>query len=299
MASLKMKFYRMMIKRTMKQEGMTMSGNADPMVLRSTMNESQMRMPVAKGVTFDELTLGGVECECGTPTPCSDKGVIIYYHGGGYMVGTARTSRGYASTLAAETGLHVYTVTYRLAPEHPFPAAVDDGYAVYKALLERHPKIPIALIGESAGANLSLVTALRAKDDGITLPACVISLSAPADFSGTVDRTRFAKTDFTVTPDIETIMKDLYYRDNDPKHPYISPLYSDLNGFPPLKLVWDIGETLSPDSERLRDKALAAGVEVEARAWDGTFHAFATMGKMAPEGAQVLTETAAFIHKHC
>jgi acetyl esterase/lipase len=203
--------------------------------------------------------------------------------------------------LAAETGLPVYSIDYRLAPEHRFPAAPEDCFAAYKALVEQFPQSGIALIGESAGGNLVLVTALMAKDRGIKPPACVIAYS-PATDTAEDHPSRLANkdTDLIIPPDVAALVRSIYINDNDdPHNPYISPLYGDFNDFPPLRIVVDKSEVLYDDSRLLAEKALAAGVAVEYSEFDDAFHSFPATGRITPEGTQVLAETAAFIRKYC
>ncbi|MDQ8735609.1 alpha/beta hydrolase [Paenibacillus sp. LHD-38] len=290
---------RQRMQQMMQMQGMTKSvEKIDYALLRETMNAASERMPSEPGVTFTSEDLNGVEVELSTPNQMSGDDIIIYLHGGGFTCGNARASRGFASQLAGETGLRVYSVSYRLAPEHPYPAAPDDCFTVYIAILSKYPGIKISLIGDSAGANLSLVTTLRAMDAGIPLPTSITLYSPPADVTGKIDRTRFSATDFIIGAELESEIRALYFPNNNPDHPYISPLYGNFEGFPPLKIVTDSTEVLADDADLLAEKAQMAGVQVDYQKWDGTFHAFATTGRGTPESLQVLQETAQFIKKH-
>lgn len=250
------------------------------------------------GITFAETQLNGVEVEVATPEKPSENGMILYLHGGGFTVGSHRTVRSCASILAAKTGFRVVFADYRLAPENHFPAAPEDCFSVYEALINEYPDRKIAVAGDSAGANLSLVITLMAMDKGLPLPACVTVFSPATDLTGRIDRSKYAETDLSIPVDIEKCTIGVYCPDEDTRNPYISPLYGDYTGFPPLKIIADKGEVLYEDSERLAAKAKAAGVEVDFQKWEGTFHDFPMMASMIPEGMQVLTETAEFIKKH-
>jgi acetyl esterase/lipase len=275
--------------------------DADFGQIRKMMDGQNAQMPTEPGVTFQALTLGGVGTELNLPTQKTGNGVIMYIHGGGFAFGTPASTKASSSALAGETRLPVYSIDYRLAPEHRFPAGAEDCFAAYKALVEQFPQSGIALIGESAGGNLVLVTALMAKDRGIKPPACVIAYSAAVDMAEDhPSRTANESTDLVVPPDIAALVRSIYISEgDDPYNPYLSPLYGDYAHFPPLRIVVDKSEVLYDDSRLLAEKAKAAGVVVEYSEVDDAFHSFPSTGRITPEGTQALTETAAFIRKYC
>ena len=274
-------------------------GKMDPLHLRGVVQAAQAHMALEPNVSFRAMTLGGVEGELSIPENAREDAVIIYIHGGGLICGTAQTSRGYASMLAGESGFPVYSLTYRLAPEHKYPAAVEDCFAFYQAVLEEHPGKPVFLIGESGGAYLSITTALKARDRGVRLPAAIVPYSPPIDFSGAIDRHFPGNKDFTVTPDGLAWLVEAYCEPGtDLTDPYVSPYMADYTGMCPMLLAWDESESLAKDSEALRDKALAAGVEVQAKSYPDCFHAFATTGRGTPESCEVLRDTIAFFEAH-
>ena len=299
MASLEMKMLRDRMREMMKQGGMPQFGaDINPVAMRAVIEEAQKRMPVMPGVTALPDTLGGVEAEKVVAENPRTDGVIFYIHGGGLICGNALTSRGYASLLASSTKLPVYTVSYRLAPEHQYPAAVDDCFEAYREIVGRHGDIPIILIGESGGGYLCLTTALRAMADGVQLPAAIIPYSPVTVAGDAIDRSANDGKDFTVTIEGLAQLMSMYCPNEDVDNPMISPLFADYKGFPPIFIVWDSDETLAPDSALLVEKALAAGVEVEYKAYDDCFHAFATAGIGTPESTEVLENTKAFIERH-
>lgn len=293
-----------MTKTAMKQmaeQGLSLKfdGDLDVDRMRAVMGAAQSRMPIDPGVTFEPCTLNGVEVELTIPVKARNDAIIIYYHGGGFAVGNTVTSRGYASVLTNETVIPVYTVSYRLAPEHPYPAGVDDCFAVYQAVLDKHPGLPVFIIGESAGANLCIVTALKARDIGLRLPAGVILYSPPLEMWADIDRQHPNNKDFTITPDGIAVMGKMYYRNGaDKNDPYAAPIRAEYHDFPPTYLVWDDSETLAVDGEILRDKLRTAGCDVIAESYPDCFHAFPTTGRGTPESAEVLQKTVYFIHKH-
>ena len=273
-------------------------GDLDPMQLRKVVQTAQANMHVEEGVSFHREFLNGVEAELSLPESAREDALIFYIHGGGLICGTAETSRGYASALAVESGIPVWSCTYRLAPENKFPAGFDDCFAVYKALIEKYPNTPIFLIGESGGAYLSIITALRCRDEGVKLPAGIVPYSHPIDFSNAIDRRFEGNKDFTVTPDGLDFLGSLYCRPEDVKNPYISPYYADYTGLCPILLAWDESESLAVDSQVLRDKATAAGVEVVWKSYPDCFHAFATTGKGTPESYEIMKDTIQFFNEH-
>lgn len=271
----------------------------DPNRLRSVIQMAQANMPTEPGVTFEPCTLGGIEAELSVPENARTDAIIIYIHGGGLICGNAQTSRGYASMLAGETKIPVYSFSYRLAPEHKCPAAIDDCFAVYQAVLEKHPGLPVFLIGESGGAYLAITTTLKARDRGVTLPAGIIPYSPPVEFAGVLDRNHPNNKDFTVTPNGLDSLGRLYFEDESQyTDPYATPYYADYHDFPPTYLVWDESESLAVDAEILRDKLIAAGSDVQWNSYPDCFHAFPTSGRGTPESLDVLQKTVAFMSSH-
>lgn len=273
----------------------------DPLHLREVVEVNQAAMPLQDGVTYVSCDMGGVESELSMPAYAREDAVIFYIHGGGLVCGNAYTSRGYAGMLAGESRIPVYACSYGLAPEHPFPEGMDDCVAVYKAILEKHPDVPVYLIGESGGALLSIATALKLRDEeDVQMPAGVIAYSPVMDFSGDLDRSWSGWDENTVTDDaIRGDLARFYCPDAAMrKDPLCSPHYADFIGFPPLYVVWDKGETLAPDAEDLIARATEARVPVEYARYEGTFHAFAPVGRNAPEGSKLLDDTIAFILRH-
>lgn len=274
------------------------SENADPMVLRKITEETQLNFPLVPGIQIKELQLNGIDAELVEDINANKDAILVYIHGGGMMCGNAKSSRGYASMLAAASKLPVYTLSYRLAPEHPFPAGADDCFSVYKALLERHPNTPIFLIGESAGAYYSIVTAMKARDNGITCPAGIVPYSPVIDLSGTIHRNRVGNKDFVVSESGLKKLVELYVPSGDVKNPYVSPYFDDMHDMPPMLLAWDQGETLAADSEAIINKLIKQGIECHFKSYPDCFHAFALLGESTPESREIMEHTIQFIRAH-
>lgn len=201
--------------------------------------------------------------------------------------------------LAVESELPVYTFSYRLAPEDPFPAGVDDCFEAYKIIEAENPDKPIFLIGESGGAYLSIVTAMKARDEGVRMPAAVIPYSPVIDQSGTLERNRPDCDDFTVTAEGLVWLADLYVPDvSERTNIYASPYFDDMHDMPPMLLAWNTTETLAVDSEIMVEKLEAQGIEYQAKDYPGCFHAFATAGTGTPESNEILENTIAFMNAH-
>jgi acetyl esterase/lipase len=267
--------------------------------LREQIDNSSMMQPPEPGVVFTPDTLGGVEVLLAAPEKISGNNIIFYIHGGGFCFGHARSYQSYTSLLAIETGLRVYSISYRLAPEHPFPAGVDDCFAVYRTLLDKYPGSSISLVGDSAGGSMALITTLRAMEAKIQLPSSVIVHSPGTNFEGTFpSHEKNRATEIVIGWLTHQALQAVYCPGQDLKTPYISPLYGNYAGFPPLFIDADSGEMLADDAKFLAEKARAAGVEVEFQLFDETFHAFPVTGNITPEGRQVLKDTIAFITKH-
>ncbi len=274
-------------------------GGFDPLQLRKTIEMAQNNMHVEEGVTFVEEKFGVMDAELAIPNNDKNDGIVIYIHGGGLVCGNAKSSRGYSSLIAKETGCKTYAFSYRLAPEDPYPAAVEDCYLAYKTITENNPDKPVALIGESGGAYLSIVTALMARDNGLRMPAAVIPYSAVVDISLKLDRIRPDTEDNTVTANGLVDLADCYCPDKERRtEPYCSPYYASFENMPPMLLAWDRKETLAADNEFVVEQLLKNGIEVEYKAYDDCFHAFATTGKGTPESKEVLDNSVAFILKH-
>lgn len=292
-----------MIKKMMKEQSpsLDMSEGADFAANRRAMDEVNRKMPLEPGVSCTPDVIDGIPVELLCPENPSDDAIILDIHGGGFVYGSLDSCRSYAGMLAKESSMRVYTVDYRLAPEHPFPAGLKDCMKVYVKLCEQYPDKPVAVIGESAGATLALAVGLVAKDKGLRLPCCVVAFSPCATMAESFpSRENNTETELVIPSDTLEKMVRLYIIDaNDLKNPYVSPLYGDFAGYPPIKLVADSGELLADDTRELEIKAREAGVEVDCRIYDDTFHTFANLGRITEESAKELVDTVKFVREHC
>ena len=270
-------------------------GKIDYAKRRAFVEQRHALQPTTPGVRFAPCTLNGVEAEVSLPDGQTTRDAILYIHGSGFLTGSARSSRGYASCLAAATGVDVYAVTYRMAPEEPWPAAPQDCLAVYRAILDQHPGGKVALAGGSAGANLCLVTAMQAAEKEWQRPAAMALYSPVTDITGGLpSRVRNAGRDCMILDNFDAETRRTYAPGQDPRDPRISPLYGDLSVLPPLFLTVDEGEILLDDTLLLDGYARQAGVPVELTVSKGLFHDYPSMGAELPEGAGILARVTEF-----
>ena len=255
---------------------------------------------VAPDAKCEPVNAGGVSAEwIAAPGAQSDR-VILYLHGGGYVTGSINTHRAMVARIARASKGRALLLDYRLAPEHPFPAAVDDATAAYRWLLAQgYAPGKIVIAGDSAGGGLALATlaALRASHD--PMPAAAVPISPWTDLEGTGDsvKTKAAKDPMVQGSDLVPMAK-LYVGTSDPKNPLISPLHADYRGFPPLLIHVGEAEVLLDDSTRVAERAKAAGVKVELEIWDEMVHVWHVFAKLLPEGQQAIDKIGTFVIAH-
>jgi len=256
-----------------------------------------IRLPA--NVSVRAVTVGGVPAEWVEPLGADSGRVILYLHGGGYILCSPDTHRGLAARLARASAARLLLLDYRLAPEHLFPAALDDAFTAYRWLLKKgFSASRIVIGGDSAGGGLTLATAVSLRDAGDPLPAALVCISPWTDltFSGESLRTR-ADADPLLSPHGDALVK-CYAADNDPAHPLISPLFANLRGLPPTSIHVGNDEILLSDSTRLKEKMQAAGVEVSLEIWNGMWHVFPVFAPLIPEAQKAIDRIAAFIKAH-
>lgn len=238
--------------------------------------------------------LGGVACEIMSfsTTPRFN---LFYLHGGGYIMGSIPTYRMLAVRLARICQARVVLVGYRLAPEHPYPAALDDAMHAYAAMLEAYGELPSLIGGDSAGGGLALATLLARRDRHLPLPRAAFAFSPWADLTSTApEHYDSALRDIWLTPRHITSWAPLYAANQDRQHPYISPVYGDYQGVPPLLLLAGGAELIQSDARRVAQQACTAGVETELQIYPGMQHVWPVILPWLPESRQALAAVAAF-----
>lgn len=231
------------------------------------------------------------------------EGVILYLHGGGYALGSIDAHRAFLARLTSATRTRVLAIDYRLAPEHPFPAALEDAMVAYLWLTSQGvDPAQIIIAGDSAGGGLTLAMLVALRNDGKPLPAGAVSISPWTDLALTGASIQGkANADPVLDADDLAIYARYYAGERDMTSPLISPLYADLTGLPPLLIQVGADEVLLDDAVRCADRARAAGVEVTLEVWDGMFHVFQmlpflretkeAMEQIAAFASQVVTES--------
>ena len=272
----------------------------DPHKMRLVFDEMIGSHPVPEDVRAIAVELGGVRAIEVTAGSAEPSGTVLYFHGGGYALGSAAASVNLAADVARRAGTTVYTVDYRLAPEHPFPAAVDDALAAYRGLLDRGvPPESIAVSGESAGGGLALALLIAIKEAGLPQPTAAAVLSPWADLtqSGRSYRTK-AALDPALTREALSTRADDYLAGTDPRSRLASPLFADLRGLPPLLIQTGTFEILLDDAVRLAAKAADDDVAVTLQTFPGAPHVFQGFSAVLAEGARALNDVGTFIRTH-
>lgn len=271
---------------------------------RSSMNFYGRLMPVARGVKITPITYGGVPCEQHQPRNAPSNRVLIYFHGGGYCVGSPVSHRHIVSRLTREAGMRAVVPDYRKAPEHRYPAPVEDAVAVYNDLLKEGVKPGnIYLAGDSAGGNLVLTTLLKLKQLGQPMPAAASCISPWTDLSMSGD-TIWSKesVDLLLSPALLSQFADNYVGstplDERGSCAEMSPLAGDLNQLPPLLLQVGSEEILLDDSVRLAEKAKKAGVQVELQIWEKMQHVWHYTFPLLKDGRLAISEIASFFARN-
>ena len=262
---------------------------------RAGMEAGVGAFPVAADVSTAAATIAGVACRwIDAPASRADR-IMLYLHGGGYALGSLDTHVELMARIAATCRCRVLGADYRLAPEHPFPAAVDDSIAVYRALQAESPDAKFAIAGDSAGGGLAAASLLAIKTAGLSCPSAAVMFSPWTDLNCDREsyRTR-AEQDPMLSAETARTIAAHYIGDHDPQDPLISPVFGDLSGLPPMLIQVGDHEVLLSDSVDFAERAKAAGGSVKLEVWDEAFHVFQSM-PMLPEAAEALASVAGFL----
>ncbi len=245
-----------------------------------------------EGVTWTEVDAGGVPAIWADPEGGSTAHVVMYVHGGGYTIGSATGYRNFTGQLAKAVGCRVLNVDYRLAPEHPHPAAVDDSTTAYRWLLDQgFDADRLAVSGDSAGGGLTVSTLLKLRDDGTPLPVGGVPISPWVDMEG-LGESMTTRADVDVLIDGARLKEGgkVFLAGGDARDPLAAPLYGDFVGIPPLLIQVGDEETLLDDSTRLADVAEKAGVEVRLDVFPEMQHVFQLFTGNMPEADEAVAQ---------
>ncbi len=258
--------------------GRAASGDTEPTIeaMRLGMEASTANMRPIESATIGEAQLGGIRAQTILPDTVSDDRVLLYFHGGGYVIGSPETHTGMVSYIADAMQAKCWSMDYRLAPEHPFPAAIEDGVAAYRALLATGVSPEKVIIGgDSAGGGTTVATALKARGEGLPMPAGLALMSPWVNLNNeSWSYEHKADRDPMITKSGIDRMAGMYLNGADPHSPLASPVFADLGGLPPMIIQVGPDEVLMSDSIMLAERAGAANVEVSLEIWPEMFHVF-------------------------
>ena len=254
---------------------------------------------IPDGITVKARQIEGINAEWLIPQGSDPTKVILYVHGGGYVSGSCNDHRGIVSKFAKNTGVTNLLYEYRLAPEHPFPAGLEDSVKVYKWLLASGFKPENILIaGESAGGGLCLAILLALKEWNIAQPVAAVSISPWTDLTCSSDSYR-TKNKVSLAPlNSWTVFSKYYVGDNQATNPLISPLFGDLKGLPPILLNSGADDELYDDGEKFYLKAMSAGVDITFRLGIGMVHCYPLLAPMFAEATEAMDEIIDFAKTH-
>jgi epsilon-lactone hydrolase len=294
-------FRSRIIQRIMRDSKAALIGDLPVEVRRRRLDAAARRaIRVPRSVCLQSVSANGVPSDWLEPDNDVTGRAILYLHGGAYVICSPSTHRGLAGNISHASQARLLLIDYRLAPEHPFPAALDDALAAYQWLLAKgfSPE-HIAIGGDSAGGGLTLATALSLRDNHKEMPAALFLLSPWTDltFSGESIHTR-ADRDPLLKIDDDAWLVNTYANGKPLTHPYISPLFADLHGLPPTFIQVGTEEILFDDSARLEQKARLAGVDVTMETWSGMWHVFQAYSPYVPESKQAIIRIGDFINGH-
>jgi acetyl esterase/lipase len=266
--------------------------NLSPQEVRAGFETMTQMLAVQDDTKREKASANGVDGEWITNGDSTDALTIYYLHGGGYSIGSVNTHATMISAIARASKARAFAIDYRLAPEHPFPAALDDALAGYRWLLAQgiDPK-SIVIGGDSAGGGLAAALLLAIRDEGEKVPAGAVLLSPWTDLTGSGESQKTRADLDPMIPAFEGVspMALWYIGDRSGTDPLISPLFADLHGLPPILIHVGDHEVLLSDSTRYAEKAKAAGVDVTLKVWDEMIHVFQFF-PMLPEGQQAIAE---------
>ena len=257
-------------------------------------------MIVPAGITTEVTTLGQARAVLVEPEQGRREGTILYFHGGSYVLGSPETALSLTANLVVKTGFRALSVDYRLAPEHPFPAGIEDTLAAYRALLDSGlAPSSIAFAGDSAGGGLTVATCLAARDAGLPMPAGIVAFSPGLDMTRSGE-SMVTKADADPILTIEGMRNTgpMYLGGADPHQPLLSPaVYADLTGFPPMLVQVGTNEMLLDDSTRIAKRARDAEVDVILDVTAGVPHVFQAFAGLLDEADEALDRAALFLRQ--
>lgn len=276
----------------------TVNWNRPLSEIREFQKNIEKKEVIPPGVEIEKINISGIESEWFIPRDSSKERTLIYLHGGGYCLGIVNANRNFVLKLSAEFGIPIILLNYRLAPENPFPAALDDSVSLYKWVINNSTINPtrIGYIADSSGCGLTLATLQVLKQNNIPLPRLQVFMSPVVDLkrSGNSFKTMAHKDPFNIKGDY--FIDNNYLIGNDPSNPLISPIYGDLAEISHTLIQASEYDVFFNDSEMLYQKLQASNVQVNFKVWPKMWHIFQMSHAILPEGKQAINEIKQFIH---
>jgi len=265
-------------------------------MLRERLDAFGAMAPLPDGARTEPVRIGALVGEWIHGRDARDDATLLYLHGGGYALGSIRSHRNLVARLSEATGMRALLVEYRLAPEHPFPAGLDDAVAVYRWLCASGvPASRLVVAGDSAGGGLTTAMLLALRDAGEVMPAAAVVLSPWTDLEVSGDTVALnAERDPMIQRTGALALAAAYLNGGDARHPLCSPIHADLRGLPPLLVHVGGAEALLDDARRLAIRAREHGVDVELEEWDDMIHVWHAFAPMLPEATQAIEKIGAF-----
>ena len=270
---------------------------ADVRRMRTVWHALANTLWTASGVDVRRTEFAGMSAEWLTPQAPARGKAMLYLHGGAYVFGNCATHRQLVSYVARACGVRALVIEYRLAPEHPFPAAIEDSLAAYRALRDDgFAPGDIVLAGDSAGGGLVMALLLSLRDAGEQMPAGAVMFSPWLDLtaSGESMTTRARRDPWFKPPDMP-IIASYYCKEDDYRNPLVSPVFADVHGLPPVYIQVGDDEILLSDSTRIADKIDAAGGDVTLEVWPNMFHVFQVFVHQMPESREAIDKLVPFV----
>jgi len=266
---------------------------------RESFEEFFRSVPTADGCIVQAINSPGFSGERIVPRDAAPSRALLYFHGGGFFFGSLQTHRHLVSRLAVAAGVTAVSIDYRLAPEHPYPAALDDALSAFRWLLAQgFPPSGVVLAGDSAGGNLAAAAVLKIRDEGLPTPGGLYLISAWLDLtqSGASYDLR-GPHDPILTRESMCEAAQLYLGQFDNRHPWVSPVNGDLSGFPPLMIQVGADEVLLSESLAFAEKAALHGVSVQLHVWPEMIHDWPLFHSMLPQGTRAIAEAGFWVRE--
>jgi len=268
---------------------------------RKGLEQLAVMSKIQEDIICEPVKINNIEGELIKAPGVKQDKVLLYLHGGAFVAGSIDTHRDLISRISRAGNIKVVAINYRLAPEHPYPAALEDAFNSYQWLISEKNFNPKNIIigGDSAGGTLTLSVLIKIRDGGLPLPKAAFCISPATDMTGSGE-SYITKADIDpfLTPELGDLVSNNYLRDIDPEDPLVSPLFADLHGLPPIYIQVGTSEILLDDSKRIAEKLETSGVDVELDIWEDMIHVFAAFASFASESREAIEKIGEFIEKH-